>query len=89
MNTDKGTLATLEPTASDDATAILGAVRTHYVPSTEEERRLDKSINLKMDLLVISVLAIDFLLQGIDKTNVGFAAASSRRFPVRIRKKLR
>jgi hypothetical protein len=85
MDSDKGTSATLEGAESNDETTVpLGAVRTHYLPITDDEKRLDKSINLKMDVLVISVLAIDFLLQGIDKTNVGFAAASSRRFPIQI-----
>jgi hypothetical protein len=63
-----------------NARLTLGAVRTHYEPVTEEEKALDKRINLKFDFLVIAILAIDFLLQGIDKSNVGYAAASSSRF---------
>jgi hypothetical protein len=80
VDSDKGTSTTLEAPYDDVPPVPLGAIRTHYVPSTETEKRLDKSVNLKMDLLVISVLAIDFLLQGVDKTNVGFAAASSRMY---------
>lgn len=80
VNQGKGIETAIESIARENTKILLGAVRTHYEPVTNEERRLDKSINFKMDVLVISVLAIDFLLQGIDKTNVGFAAASSSKF---------
>lgn len=49
----------------------------HYVPVTDEEKALDKSINLKLDFTVLLVLAIGFILCGIDKTNVGFVATST------------
>ncbi|KAF2673481.1 MFS general substrate transporter [Microthyrium microscopicum] len=58
-------------------TARSGPQRVHYQPENEEEARLDKSINFKCDFFIVLVLAIDFLFQGIDKTNVGFAQASS------------
>jgi hypothetical protein len=64
------------------------ARQTYYVARTEEERQLDKRLNLKLDVVVVGILALmfivgaswDFLhfktnpsqLCGIDKTNVGF-----------------
>ena len=49
----------------------------HYKPVTEEEKALDKRINRKLDFTVLLVLAIGFILCGIDKTNVGFVATST------------
>lgn len=48
-----------------------------YEPRTEEARTLDKRINLKLDFCVVLVLAIDFILCGIDKTNIGYVATTS------------
>lgn len=42
---------------------------THYEPTTDEERTLDRRVNLKLDFLVLSLLAIEFI--------VGFVPASS------------
>lgn len=66
--------------------------RRGYQPATDEERKLDKKINMKLDCFVIVILALDFLvsvrpfsrsilltfykLQGIDKGNIGNAATS-------------
>ncbi|KAL3483084.1 major facilitator superfamily domain-containing protein [Aspergillus germanicus] len=50
--------------------------RPGYSSSTDEEARLDKRINMKMDLIVVPLLALAFLLQGIDKSNIGNAATS-------------
>ncbi|KAL2138423.1 hypothetical protein VTI28DRAFT_6787 [Corynascus sepedonium] len=52
-------------------------VVAHYAPVNEIEEALDKRINWKLDLTVLLVLAISFILCGIDKTNVGFVATSS------------
>lgn len=49
----------------------------HYTPVTEEEKALDKTINRKLDFTVLLVLAIGFILCGIDKTNVGFVATTT------------
>jgi hypothetical protein len=49
-----------------------------YKPKTEEARLLDKRINLKLDFIVVLVLAIDFVLCGIDKTNIGYVATTSK-----------
>ena len=48
-----------------------------YEPLNEEARALDKRINLKLDFCVVLVLAIDFILCGIDKTNIGYVATTS------------
>ncbi|KAL4808177.1 major facilitator superfamily domain-containing protein [Aspergillus unguis] len=50
--------------------------RPGYTASSPEEERLDKRINLKIDLIVVPLLALGFLLQGIDKGNIGNAATS-------------
>ncbi|PKS11724.1 hypothetical protein jhhlp_001712 [Lomentospora prolificans] len=61
-------------------TILQSAERTqaqHYKPQTDEERALDKRVNRKLDWIVLSLLAIEFIFCGIDKTNVGFVATSS------------
>ena len=53
------------------------AVTAHYTPVSDEEKALDKKINRKLDFSVLLVLAIGFILCGIDKTNVGFVATTT------------
>jgi hypothetical protein len=55
----------------------LATARTHYEPASDEQKVLDSRINRKFDLFLVGILAFDFMVQGIDRTNVGFAAASS------------
>ena len=55
----------------------LATARTHYEPANEQQKALDNRINRKLDIFLIGILAFDFMVQGIDRTNVGFAAASS------------
>jgi MFS family permease len=50
---------------------------THYEPSTAAAKDLDRKVNLKLDFIIVSVLAIDFILCGIDKTNIGYAATTN------------
>lgn len=38
------------------------ALATHYEPTTEEEKALDKRVNLKLDFIVLSLLAIEFIV---------------------------
>jgi hypothetical protein len=52
-----------------------------YEPQTEEAKLLDKRVNLKLDFVVVLVLAIDFILCGIDKTNIGYVATTSKSCP--------
>jgi hypothetical protein len=54
-----------------------GLRATHYQPSNEHERRLDKLVNLKLDFIVVLLLALQFIFCGIDKTNIGFVATST------------
>lgn len=35
---------------------------THYRPQSGDERRLDKRVNLKLDLIVVSLLATMFIV---------------------------
>lgn len=35
---------------------------THYEPTTEAERILDRRVNLKLDFTVLSLLAIEFIV---------------------------
>ncbi|GAA6052991.1 hypothetical protein JCM3770_001167 [Rhodotorula araucariae] len=48
-----------------------------YEPQTDEERRLDKAINLKIDLILLPICAINFLLCGIDKGAIGNVATTN------------
>lgn len=36
---------------------------THYEPTTDEEKTLDRRVNLKLDLIVLSLLAIEFIVR--------------------------
>ena len=38
---------------------------THYEPSTDAERALDKALNRKLDFIVLSILAIDFIVSSL------------------------
>jgi MFS family permease len=53
------------------------ASQTFYAAQTDEEKALDKRLNLKLDFIVVAILAVEFILCGIDKTNVGFVATST------------
>jgi hypothetical protein len=66
----------IELTSKPDAPP-LATTRTHYEPVNDEQMVLDASINRKLDIFLVGILAFDFMVQGIDRTNVGFAAASS------------
>jgi hypothetical protein len=54
-----------------------GRQPTQYRPSSEAEKRLDKKVNLKLDFIVVTLLALQFIFCGIDKTNIGFVATST------------
>ncbi|KAL4898077.1 major facilitator superfamily domain-containing protein [Aspergillus ambiguus] len=49
----------------------------YYSAATDEEKALDRRVNLKVDIFLLSILAIGFILLGIDKTNVGYVATST------------
>ncbi|BGP49369.1 hypothetical protein JCM10450v2_005257 [Rhodotorula kratochvilovae] len=48
-----------------------------YEPQTDDERRLDKAINRKLDFLLLPIAAINFLLCGIDKGAIGNVATTN------------
>ncbi|CAI6334217.1 unnamed protein product [Periconia digitata] len=52
-------------------------VQAQYEPVTESEKALNKRVNRKLDFIVLSLLAVEFIFCGIDKTNVGFVATST------------
>lgn len=35
---------------------------THYRPQTDAEKKLDKRVNLKLDLIVVTLLAVEFIV---------------------------
>lgn len=39
---------------------------THYEPTTDEEKALDRRVNLKLDFIVLSLLAIEFIVSHVD-----------------------
>lgn len=43
---------------------------THYEPTTEEAKALDRAVNLKFDFLVALVLAINFIVRISDRVNI-------------------
>ncbi|KAL4966461.1 major facilitator superfamily domain-containing protein [Aspergillus stella-maris] len=69
---DKPSLSEVENAKKKVVTEV-----SHYVPLSEEEKSLDRRVNLKMDFTLLLILAIGFILLGIDKTNVGFVATST------------
>lgn len=36
---------------------------THYRPQSDAERRLDKKVNLKLDFIVVTLLAVEFIVR--------------------------
>jgi len=56
---------------------LAATTQAYYTPDNNTEKTLDKHINRKLDFTVLLVLAIGFILCGIDKTNVGFVATST------------
>ncbi|KAL4812285.1 major facilitator superfamily domain-containing protein [Aspergillus spinulosporus] len=69
---EKPSLAEIE-----DAKKMVVIEVSHYEALSEEEKALDRRVNLKLDFILLLILAIGFILLGIDKTNVGFVATST------------
>jgi hypothetical protein len=38
---------------------------TFYKPQDDAERRLDKRVNLKLDLIVLALLAVEFIVSSV------------------------
>ncbi len=49
--------------AEDGKKVVSHEVVTHYTPSSEAEKALDKRINWKLDLTVLVILAICFIVR--------------------------
>lgn len=62
VNTEKGHLDPdhLEVVLDDTARGRA----THYRPQTEEEKKLDRKVNFKLDCWVVTLLAIEFIVRG-------------------------
>lgn len=50
-----------------------GNVPDGYYPTTAEERRLSRAVNRKLDIFVLPFLALLYLFNGLDRSNVGNA----------------
>ncbi|KAL4801819.1 major facilitator superfamily domain-containing protein [Aspergillus unguis] len=75
---DKITHEKPSATEVEEAKTVVGATEvSHYEPVTDEEKALDRRVNLKLDFTLLVILAVGFILLGIDKTNVGFVATST------------
>jgi hypothetical protein len=48
-------------------------------PTAEGEKALDKSLSFKLDTLILVVCALNFVLQGIDKGDIGNAATTKNK----------
>ena len=46
----------------EDAKTMGEVAVRHYVPATDEERQLDKRVNMKLDAVVLSILAVSFIV---------------------------
>lgn len=46
--------------------------QTHYRPVDDEEKGIDRRVNLKLDLIVVSLLAVEFIVSKIANTSNAF-----------------
>lgn len=45
-----------------------------YFPQSDEEKRLSRSLNRKLDLVLLPSLSLLYLFNGLDRGNIGNAA---------------
>ncbi|KAM0790505.1 hypothetical protein ACM66B_003378 [Microbotryomycetes sp. NB124-2] len=64
----------LDHTAQNDVVQAVPASGLHMSP---EELKLHKRVNMKMDLAILPLLSLLYLMNGIDRSNVGNAATST------------
>lgn len=57
---DKASVAELE-IAKHEAAPVRSTI-AHYIPATEEEKALDRRVNLKFDLYIIVFLSLGFIV---------------------------
>lgn len=55
---DKPSLAELE-----DVKRVVATEVSHYEPASEEEKALDRRVNLKIDFTLLLILAIGFIVR--------------------------
>lgn len=49
---------------------------THYRPQNDAERRLDKKVNLKLDLIVVALLAVEFIVSALSSSRPNHSSIS-------------
>ena len=59
---DKASIAEVEVAKQDGLSAQARSTVAHYVPSTEEEKALDRQVNLKFDFCIILILSLGFIV---------------------------
>jgi len=68
MATDKTSAQFYEEAILEETSGPSNVVgQTFYEPESAEAKALDRAVNLKLDFAVLIVLAINFILCGIDK----------------------
>ena len=58
---------------------------THYRPQSDAERRLDKKVNLKLDLIVVTLLAVEFIVSAPSNSKPEYISDSLTRTVLRHR----
>jgi hypothetical protein len=58
---------------------------THYRPQSDAEKRLDKKVNLKLDLIVVTLLAVEFIVSALLSSILGRLDISLTRTVLRYR----
>lgn len=48
-------------------------IPTGYFPVTAEEKALNRSLNLRLDIMILPFLSLLYLFNGLDRGNVGNA----------------
>jgi len=68
MAADKTSAQFYEEAIHEETSGASNVVgQTFYQPETSEAKALDRAVNLKLDFAILIVLAINFILCGIDK----------------------
>lgn len=60
---DKSSIAEVEVAKHEGLSAQARSTVAHYVPSTEEEKALDRQVNLKFDFCIILILSLGFIVR--------------------------
>lgn len=49
-----------------------------YLPQTEEEKQLSRSLNRKLDMVLLPALSFLYLFNGLDRGNIGNAQTQGK-----------